>query len=423
MNNDQVENKQDLYNENIENQNYQSELPQYKSSTKTKITMLVFGVLFIILLISISFIGKFLRGNNDEIATKNSLVDVAKKVESIEKATSGGNIETLAQSEESSKDDFQSFEDLLKSRGDNSSLSNNNFNGNSNFNNNDSSNDNNKTIPSFFSVNSVIQNNSSEFRIIKGDGKVVFSSQEVAIQSPQTNTQNTMNTNYTIPNAHNNEQVEQSSSGNDYQGDVFTPTTAVRSKLNPNLTLPKGTYIECSLKTRLISTIDGGIACVVSNDVYSENGNVLLFEKGSVVTGMFKAGQMDDGMNRMFVIWQEIKTPNNIVIPVYSGASDTLGSSGIEGWIDHHYLERFGSSILLSLIDDSLNILANKTTQVGFTSVQENTKTISAVALEKMIDIKPTLYKNQGDLVGIYVNRDIDFSQVYELRRKSKVIK
>ena len=35
-----------------------------------------------------------------------------------------------------------------------------------------------------------------------------------------------------------------------------------------------------------------------------------------------------------------------------------------------------------------------------------------------MINIKPTLYKNHGDIVGVYVNRDIDFRNVYELKRK-----
>ena len=41
-------------------------------------------------------------------------------------------------------------------------------------------------------------------------------------------------------------------------------------------------------------------------------------------------------------------------------------------------------------------------------------------ALEKFINIQPTLYKNHGDIVGVYVNRDIDFSKVYKLNVKRK---
>ncbi|EOJ7778548.1 TrbI/VirB10 family protein, partial [Campylobacter coli] len=54
-------------------------------------------------------------------------------------------------------------------------------------------------------------------------------------------------------------------------------------------------------------------------------------------------------------------------------------------------------------------------------NTRENVNEIANTALEKMIDIKPTLYKNHGDLVGVYVNRDIDFSKVYKLTRKKNV--
>ncbi|EBD1679615.1 TrbI/VirB10 family protein, partial [Campylobacter jejuni] len=214
-------------------------------------------------------------------------------------------------------------------------------------------------------------------------------------------------------------------SGGEFTGEVFTPTIAKVSEFDQNLLLPKGTYIGCALKTRLVSSIKGGIACIVSNDVYSANGNTLLIEKGSTITGTFNAGQLDDGMDRLFVIWQEIRTPNNIIIPVYSGATDELGASGMQGWVDHHYLKRFGSAILLSMIDDSLAILAdqitgkdNKNNYANYTeNTRDSAKEIANTALEKMIDIKPTLYKNHGDLVGVYVNRDIDFSKVYKLTR------
>lgn len=221
----------------------------------------------------------------------------------------------------------------------------------------------------------------------------------------------------------------QGQGGGEFTGDIFTPTIAKVSQFDQNLLLPKGTYIGCALKTRLVSSIKGGIACIVSNDVYSANGNTLLIEKGSTITGTFNTGQMDDGMDRLFVIWQEIRTPNNIIIPVYSGATDELGASGVQGWVDHHYLKRFGSAVLLSMIDDSLAILAdqitgkdNKNNYVNYTeNTRDSAKEIANTALEKMIDIKPTLYKNQGDLVGVYVNRDIDFSKVYKLTRKKNV--
>ncbi|CDF65946.1 type IV secretion system protein VirB10 [Campylobacter fetus] len=209
-----------------------------------------------------------------------------------------------------------------------------------------------------------------------------------------------------------------------FAGETFTPTAAKVSKFDPNLLLAKGSYIGCSLDTKLVSSIKGGIVCTVSDNVYSSNGATLLIEKGSKITGFFQSGQMNDGLDRIFVVWQEIRTPNHINIPVFSGASDSLGASGIEGWVDHHWLERFGSAILLSVIDDALNVAVNGkrgSSNVDYTeNSRETTRNMADTALQKFINIQPTLYKNQGDLVGVYVNRDIDFSKVYKLKRKLK---
>lgn len=215
----------------------------------------------------------------------------------------------------------------------------------------------------------------------------------------------------------------------EFVGETFSPTAAKASQFDSNFLLPKGSYIECSLNTRLVSQVKGGIACTIGNDVYSANGKVLLIEKGSKMTGMFKTGELNDGMNRLFVVWQEIRTPNNLVIPVYSGASDQLGGSGIDGEVDHHWMMRFGSAILLSAIDDVFNVLSsqikssngNNNVNVDYTeNSRETSQNIAAIALEKMINIKPTLYKTHGDIVGVYVNRDIDFSKVYSLSLSRK---
>ena len=273
-------------------------------------------------------------------------------------------------------------------------------------------------------------------RIIKGMGVVLVSS-NANEANPNQNSQSSDLSLYDKPNtvlefgqngggkleslANNN-----SLGGNSMQGEVFTPSVASYSKFNPSLTLTKGTYIGCALKTRLVSEVKGGIACIVSNDVYSSNGHTLLIEKGSIITGSYSGGELNDGSTRLFVIWQEIRTPNNILIPVNSNASDELGASGMEGYVNHHYMKRFGAAILLSIIDDSFSVIADKLSNnskgnnyYDYTeNSREQASKIAEIALEKMIDIKPTLYKNQGDLVGVYVNRDIDFSKVYGLRQK-----
>jgi len=192
-------------------------------------------------------------------------------------------------------------------------------------------------------------------------------------------------------NANNN---DNGSDNSEYEtAGVFTPKSAKVGSFDPNLYLSKGTYIGCSLDTRLVSTIKGGISCTVSENIYSTNGTTLLIEKGSKITGFFNSGQMNDGMDR----------------------------------IDHHWLERFGSAILLSIIDDAANVALNggsgtrNNNNINYVdNTRETTMQMANTALEKFINIQPTLYKNHGDIVGVYVNRDIDFSKVYKLNVKRK---
>lgn len=220
-----------------------------------------------------------------------------------------------------------------------------------------------------------------------------------------------------------------SNSNKDFDGDTFTPTVAKLNKFNPDLLLPKGSYIGCSLDTRFVSAIQGSTSCTVSQNIYSSNGNVLLIEKGSKLFGTYKGDNANDGTSRYFVVWKEVRTPNHLRIPLNSGSSDELGGAGLEGEIDHKWMMRFGSSIMLSMVDDIFNVLAYKMTnknggsnsgnQIDYTeNTRDNASNIASIALEKFINIKPTVYKQHGDLVGVYVNRDVDFSQVYKITKK-----
>lgn len=189
---------------------------------------------------------------------------------------------------------------------------------------------------------------------------------------------------------------------------------------NRNFMLAKGAFIDCALQTRLDTTVPGMTACVVTRNIYSDNGKVLLVERGSVVTGEYQSN-MTQGMARIFVLWNRIKTPNGVVIPLDSPGSDQLGGSGVPGYVDNHFWQRFGGALMLSLVDDAARGVTSQTnsgsdgSQFNFTSSGEASQNMAAEALKNTINIPPTLYRNQGGQVGIYVARDLDFSGVYDV--------
>lgn len=188
---------------------------------------------------------------------------------------------------------------------------------------------------------------------------------------------------------------------------------------NRNFILAKGSFIDCALQTRLDSTVPGMTACVITRTIYSDNGKVVLIERGSTVTGEYKAN-MRQGMARIFVLWSRIKTPNGVIIPLDSPGTDQLGGGGVPGYVDNHFWQRFGGALMLSLVDDVASGLNNSggsggNSQFNFNSTGDATQNMAAEALKNTINIPPTLYKNQGEQVGIYVARDLDFSSVYDV--------
>lgn len=197
-----------------------------------------------------------------------------------------------------------------------------------------------------------------------------------------------------------------------------TPGSSASMLGDRNFLIAKGAFIDCALKTRLDSTVAGMTACTVTRDIYSDNGHLLLVERGSEVTGEYKAN-MRQGMARIFVLWDRIKTPNGVVINLGSPGTDPLGGAGLPGYVDNHFWQRFGGAFALSLVDDVARGLTSQTSsgdsQFNFNSTGDASQNMATEALKNTINIPPTLYKNQGEQVGIYIARDLDFSGVYDV--------
>lgn len=188
-----------------------------------------------------------------------------------------------------------------------------------------------------------------------------------------------------------------------------------------DLFITRGTFLNCALQTAISSDVPGMISCLLTRDVYSANGRVLLMERGTKMTGRY-AGGLQRGQARIFAIWERAETPNGVLVDIGSPGTDALGRSGHEGYIDTHFGQRFGSAIMLSIIDDLGDWAANKnktggdTVQLGNTS--DAAQNAAGIALQNSINIPPTLTKNQGDLISVFVARDLDFRGVYELVSK-----
>lgn len=206
---------------------------------------------------------------------------------------------------------------------------------------------------------------------------------------------------------------------------MLTPTQLQGSRAgtlgNRDFIVAMGTSIPCVLETALSSDQPGFASCVINRDVLSDNGRVVLMEKGTQVVGEYRGG-LRRGQKRLFVLWNRAKTPKGVIITLASPATDALGRAGVDGYVDTHWWERFGSAILLSIVGDASSYASSRL-QDSDVEAQNTTSAgqqAAAIAVEQSINIPPTLEKHQGELVSIFVARDLDFSGVYRLRVKEQ---
>jgi type IV secretion system protein VirB10 len=201
-----------------------------------------------------------------------------------------------------------------------------------------------------------------------------------------------------------------------------TPRVSAGTLGDRSLTLPKGTSFTCALKTRVISAASGLVGCLIQRNVYSEDGRVLLVERGSHMDGEYRIASIKPGAVRIPVVWTRIRTPQGVTIDIESPGTGPLGESGIDGYVDNRWPDRIGAALLLSLIDDSVQLAIQRESDPGTGGalvLPATTSTGSKLAekvLDSTINIPPLIYQNQGGIVGIYVARDVEFSTVYELR-------
>ena len=207
--------------------------------------------------------------------------------------------------------------------------------------------------------------------------------------------------------------------------------------------IAQGTLIRGVLETALQSDLAGMVRAITTEDVWSFDGRRILIPAGSRLVGEYKSG-IAQGQTRVFIVWTRLLRSDGVSVQLASIGTDSLGRTGNSGVVDQHYLERFGSAILLSLVGgvaqfigglgqsnqqsqgqsytdpvsgQTITLQGNATLgqarQIGATQTAQTLTNLANEALKSSINIPPTIHLDQGAKIIVFVRRDLDFSLFY----------
>jgi type IV secretion system protein VirB10 len=182
---------------------------------------------------------------------------------------------------------------------------------------------------------------------------------------------------------------------------------------DPAHTVMQGTLIEAALETAISTDLAGNVSAIVSHDVWSFDMSRVLIPRGSRLFGRYDS-EADAGQRRVLIAWDRLVTTDGQSVSLAAYGTDRIGRSGLPGTVRNHFLQRFGTAALISLIGAvptlaadkyAANEVASDTAENVGTDLGEAVNTVMA----DYLSIPPTISVNQGAVVMIRVDADLAF--------------
>jgi type IV secretion system protein VirB10 len=173
----------------------------------------------------------------------------------------------------------------------------------------------------------------------------------------------------------------------------------------------QGTLIEAALETAISTDLAGNVVAQVSHDVWSFDMSRVLVPRGSKLYGRYDS-DVGLGQRRVLIAWDRLVTTDGQSVELAAYGTDRVGRSGLQGKVRTHFLKRFGSAALISIIGAAPAVAAANVDDDATADVVKDvgdglTESLGTV-LGEYLTIAPTITVNQGTVVLIRVDADIE---------------
>lgn len=180
----------------------------------------------------------------------------------------------------------------------------------------------------------------------------------------------------------------------------------------------EGSVIRAVLLTRVNSDLPGRILARITSDVYDSTQRYVVIPKGSLINGVYNS-QVIIGQERLLMAMTRLTLPNGNWIPLTgNGATDMMGTSGVDAEVNNHFMKMFGSSLivgastlLLPRADTAVTALPGAAAAGGVATAGSLFATTLNDVLKTLLDrnknIAPTLKLEAGQEFIFMANQDM----------------
>jgi type IV secretion system protein VirB10 len=194
------------------------------------------------------------------------------------------------------------------------------------------------------------------------------------------------------------------------------PEVNIDSAVGQPYVIYEGLTMDTVLMNRLDGDSVGPVKVLVSNPVYSHDGQHVLVPEGTVVLGEAKKiGANGFGQQRRIAVaFHRMIMPDGYSVDLdqFHGL-DQIGEEALKDKVNNHYLQIFGTSIALGVIAGAGQItqgggtITTSGSQAFTTGAASGVSQSATTVLDRFIQIPPTITIREGHRVKVYFTQDM----------------
>jgi type IV secretion system protein VirB10 len=188
-----------------------------------------------------------------------------------------------------------------------------------------------------------------------------------------------------------------------------------------------GEFIECAMLHRLVSDVqESPVNVIVTRDFIDQDRQYVVIPSGTKILGKSQVVSYQN-TKKLFVWFERMILPGGKNVPFPQNKSMGLDSEGVAGLsssVNSHFFQKFGSAMLVGILDGLGGLAQNRISQQSGMShmIDQSSKNFSEITsamFQQYQNIMPTITVNPGYRVMVYMSSNINITPYARLTERS----